>query len=83
MTIRRILPALLLSFALLAFGSPPEHVHPEPAQQAQFVGSKSSNIYHRPSCSSARRIKDSNLVRFTSREDAARRGYRACKRCKP
>lgn len=83
MAIRRILPALVLSFALLAFGSPPERVHPEPAQQTQFVGSRNSSVYHRPSCSSARRIKRENVVRFDSREAAARAGYRACKRCKP
>lgn len=48
-----------------------------------FVGSSKSNIYHVPSCSSAKRITPTNLVTFATRDDATKKGYRACKVCKP
>ncbi len=49
----------------------------------KFVASKNSNVFHRPDCSSAKRIKPENLVGYNSRADALRAGKRPCKRCKP
>jgi hypothetical protein len=40
-----------------------------------FVGSKNSNKYHLPTCSFAKRIKDTNKVCFASEEDAKSKGY--------
>lgn len=40
-----------------------------------FVGSRNSDLYHLPTCASAKRIKPENVVCFTSPEDAERRGY--------
>ena len=49
----------------------------------QYVVSKNSEIFHKPQCSSAKRIKSTNLVRYNNRADAVKAGKRACKRCKP
>jgi hypothetical protein len=49
----------------------------------KFVASKNSNVFHRPDCSSAKRIKATNLVDYNSRQAAIRNGKRPCKRCKP
>ena len=48
-----------------------------------YVGSSKSDVYHRPSCASAKKIKSSNLVRFSSAAEARQHGYHACKVCKP
>lgn len=49
----------------------------------KFVASKNSDVFHRPDCSSAKRIKPVNLVGYSSRAEALRAGKRPCKRCKP
>jgi hypothetical protein len=49
----------------------------------KFVASKNSNVFHRPDCSSAKRIKPANLVGYNSREETLKAGKRPCKRCKP
>ena len=49
----------------------------------KFVASKNSNVFHRPDCSSAERIKPANLVGYNSRGEAIKAGKRPCKRCKP
>jgi len=49
----------------------------------KFVASKNSDVFHRPDCSSAKRIKPANLVGYSSRQAAIRNGKRPCKRCKP
>jgi hypothetical protein len=51
-------------------------VAPETSNKCAFVGSKNSNLYHLPSCASARRIKDENKRCFVSAEDAIKKGYR-------
>lgn len=48
-----------------------------------FVGSIKSDVYHYPSCSSAKQIKKKNLIIFNSVAEAKAMGYRPCKRCKP
>lgn len=53
------------------------------AADFKYVGSAKSNVYHYPSCGSAKRIKPGNLVTFSSAKDAQGRGYRPCKVCKP
>ncbi|MCE5318844.1 MAG: hypothetical protein LLG04_15970 [Parachlamydia sp.] len=50
---------------------------------AEFWGSKNSNKYHYPNCQWAQKIKPSNLVKFSSAEEAAKAGYVPCKVCKP
>ena len=48
-----------------------------------FVGSRNSDVYHYPSCSSAKQIKSSNQVWFSSSADARAHGYRPCSKCRP
>src|SRR3981189_1151794 len=43
---------------------------------------KSTGIYCRPSCPS-RQAKPQNVIFFSTSEEAARRRFRACKRCRP
>jgi len=49
----------------------------------KYVASKNSNIFHRPDCSSARRIKHDNMIIYNTRAEAIKAGKRPCKRCKP
>lgn len=46
-------------------------------------GCRTTRIYCRPGCSPGQRTRPENRVRFASREDARRNGYRACRVCKP
>ena len=48
-----------------------------------FVGSINSDVYHYPSCASAKRIKSYNLITFSSTTEAKADGYRPCKKCNP
>ena len=49
----------------------------------KYVASKNSNVFHRPQCSSAKRIKPENLVGYNTRDEAIKAGKRPCKICKP
>ena len=49
----------------------------------KYVASKNSEVFHRPDCSSAKRIKSENLVGYSGRAEALRAGKRPCKHCKP
>ena len=53
------------------------------ASSGSFVGSKKSDVYHYPDCSSAKSIKPENLITFNSVEEAKNAGYRPCKKCNP
>ena len=49
----------------------------------RYVGNSNTKKFHSPYCSSADKIKDSNRVTFSSRQDAISRGYTPCKLCNP
>ncbi|MHC4691901.1 MAG: Ada metal-binding domain-containing protein [Planctomycetota bacterium] len=49
----------------------------------EFVASKNSKVFHKAMCSSAKRIKPTNLVTYGTRAKAAKAGKRPCKICKP
>lgn len=55
----------------------------EQTSEYMFVGSKNSNIYHKPSCKWAQKIVSYNLVTFKDAADAKSYGYRPCKVCRP
>ena len=55
----------------------------EPVEDCPYVASENSNVFHRASCSSAKRINEENKVCFGSREEAIESGRRPCKRCNP
>jgi methylphosphotriester-DNA--protein-cysteine methyltransferase len=67
--------ALLVAMAVFMFVSL--------AFSGEFYGSSRSNKYHYPGCTWARKIKPSNLVVFTSPEQAVKAGYTPCKVCAP
>lgn len=45
------------------------------SKNCAFVGSRNSNKYHLVTCAVVKRIKPENIVCFTSKEDAEKRGY--------
>ncbi len=57
-------------------------VHVDPRSD-RVVGSRNSNVYHRPGCHHARAIYDRNLVSWPSAGAARDDGYRACRVCRP
>lgn len=48
-----------------------------------FVASKSSKVFHRATCSHAKRISEANIVRFSTANEAKKTGRRPCKTCNP
>ncbi|MHC4338485.1 MAG: Ada metal-binding domain-containing protein [Planctomycetota bacterium] len=53
------------------------------ATKFNYVASKNSKVFHRPTCSSAARIAPKNLQGYGKRAGAIRAGKRPCKRCSP
>jgi len=51
--------------------------------EARYVGSTTSDKYHRPDCSYAKKIKSENKIFFSDVLDAQKKGYSACKVCSP
>lgn len=66
-------------------GTGPTVAHPAAAQTntAVYIGNKSTKKFHYPSCSSVDDMKESNKVKLNSRDEAIRKGYKPCGRCKP
>ena len=54
-----------------------------PAGAANYVASKNSEVFHLPSCRSAKRIAPENIVTYETREAAISAGKRPCKICTP
>ena len=50
---------------------------------AAYIGNKNSKKFHKPDCNSVGDMKESNKVRFSTREEAVESGYVPCKRCNP
>ena len=50
---------------------------------SNYVGNANSKKFHYSDCSAAQRIKPSNRVEFSSREEAVSAGYVPCKKCSP
>lgn len=48
-----------------------------------FVASRNSDVYHVSSCSYVDRIKESNIIYFSSAEEAEASGRRGCSQCQP
>jgi hypothetical protein len=53
------------------------------ASEATFVSSKNSLIFHKASCSSAKRISANNIVSYATRDEATAAGKKPCERCNP
>ncbi|UCG46717.1 MAG: hypothetical protein JSU94_14575 [Phycisphaerales bacterium] len=54
-----------------------------PAGPANYVASKNSEVFHTPSCRSAKRIVAENIVTYETRQAAINSGKRPCKICAP
>lgn len=54
-----------------------------PAVETVYYANINSMKFHRPSCSSARKLKQENLYLCESRERLIAEGYTPCSRCKP
>ena len=50
-------------------------------KEAGFIASSQSKTYHVASCSYAKNIKAENLVKFSTKAEAAKAGYQPCKAC--
>lgn len=48
-----------------------------------YIGNQNSKVFHVPSCTSVKRMKESNQVILENKEDALAQGYRPCKICQP
>jgi hypothetical protein len=60
----------------------------EPAAEStpaeyKYVASKNSKVFHKPDCSSAKRIIQENLIGYSTREEAINAGKKPCKQCNP
>ena len=64
-------------------GVPVEELEELARKGVRYIGSRTTNIYCFPTCRDARRIREENRVAFRDEEDAARKGFRPCKRCQP
>ena len=51
--------------------------------QTTYIGNKSTKKFHYPWCSSVSRMKESNMVEITGRDQAIKKGYKPCGRCTP
>ncbi len=72
---KTILAILALGFSTALFAAD--------AATSVYYASSKSHIYHLPTCKWAQKISKENLITFASKEEAAAKGYRPCKVCKP
>lgn len=49
----------------------------------RFIGSRTTHVFCCPTCFGARRIREENRVVFHDEAEAAKKGFRPCKRCQP
>lgn len=67
--------------------SQPTQTQQTPQQSVQntmvYIGNKNSKIFHKADCSSVKRMKDSNKVSLSSRDQAIAQGYTPCQICQP
>jgi hypothetical protein len=53
----------------------PSPAPPTASQEKVFAGSRNSNLYHHISCSAWQRIKEENIIWWSTREQAEAAGY--------
>ena len=80
-----LLVALLVSAgSTIAQATPTPAPTAAPQAQGQFVANKKAGKpFHKPTCTSAKKLKAANAVYFATREEAVKAGHTPCKVCKP
>ncbi|MFN8631614.1 MAG: methylated-DNA--[protein]-cysteine S-methyltransferase [Chloroflexota bacterium] len=68
---------------LTAEGLDPDALEDDARRGVRLVGSDTTKIFCWPTCRHAKRTTPQHKVRFRSMREAAERGYRACKVCRP
>jgi O-6-methylguanine DNA methyltransferase len=68
---------------LAAEGLDPDELESLARAGIRYLGSDTTRIYCLPSCHHARRVTDRHRVTFRSAAEGERRGYRACRVCRP
>jgi hypothetical protein len=63
--------------------TPEREAKAEGEAEVGFVGSKTSNRYHFPTCRLAKTIRPERLITFKSATEAQERHYKPCPVCKP
>lgn len=53
------------------------------AETEQFWASKNGSRFHYSYCRHAKKIKEENLVKFNTVQEARNAGYKPCKLCNP
>lgn len=53
------------------------------ASEHKYIASKNSEVFHNPTCRSAKLIAPENMIGYSSREEAINASKRPCKLCKP
>ena len=64
-------------------GVPVDELDDLARRRVRYIGSKTTKIFCFPTCRDATRIREDNRVSFRDEQDAARKGFRPCKRCQP
>lgn len=64
-------------------GKPQLKMLNEPVCQRWYVGNINSSVFHRHSCSSVKKMKESNKYTLYSTEEAEYLNFRPCKNCSP
>ena len=53
------------------------------SQEGYYVASRNSNKFHRPDCKWGMKISQRNLIKFKTREEAIKAGFKSCGVCRP
>jgi len=78
-----LISTLAISLLLVGCGTDTNAFSPASAGVHTYVGSSNSNVYHYPSCTASKKIKEANQVWFSDVSEAKGVGYVPCKICKP
>jgi O-6-methylguanine DNA methyltransferase len=68
---------------LVAEGFDPDELESLARAGVRYIGSDTTKVYCLPSCHHARRVTDRHRIAFRSAAEGERRGYRACRVCRP
>lgn len=64
-------------------GVPVDELDELARKHVRFIGSRTTKVFCFPTCCGARTILEENIVPFRDEEEAVKKGFRPCKRCRP